>query len=337
MTLFSAIDLHSNNSVVVVIDEQDHILLQKRFPNDLSLILSALEPFRSELQSVAVESTFNWYWLVDGLLAAGIKACLVNTVAVQQYSGLKHTDDHSDAYWLAHLMRLGILPTGYIYPAEDRPLRDLLRKRLQLVRHRVTFMLSAQCQIWRCTGVRVENALIKRADGQLLRYHDNPELRMALNSNLVVLRALNAQIEAIEQRVKDQIALKPEFQLLLSVNGIGDILGQTIALETGDIKRFSTVGRYASYCRCVDSKRLSNGKSKGQNNRKNGNVYLGWAFVEAAHSIIRHHKAAHRFYQRKRAQRNGALATKALAHKLSRACYYVMRDQVPFQAERLFG
>lgn len=156
---------------------------------------------------------------------------------------------------------------------------------------------------------------------------------MGLNSNLVVLRTLNAQIEVIEQRVNDQIALKPEFQSLLSVDGIGDILGQTIALETGDIKRFSSVGRYASYCRCVDSKRLS----KGQNNRKNGNVYLGWAFVEAAHSIIRHHKAAHSFYQRKRAQRNGALATKALAHKLARACYYVMRDQVPFQAERLFG
>ena len=240
-------------------------------------------------------------------------------------------------FWLAHLMRLGILPTGYIYPASERPLRDLLRKRLQLVRHRVTFMLSAQCQIWRCTGVKVENTLIKQADGQLLRYHDNPELRMALHSNLAILRTLNAQIEAIEQRVKEQIALKPEFQSLLSVDGIGDILGQTIALETGDIKRFSTVGRYASYCRCVDSKRLSNGKSKGQNNRKNGNVYLGWAFVEAAHSIIRHNKTAHRFYQRKRAQRNGALATKALAHKLARACYYVMRDQVPFQAERLFG
>jgi transposase len=98
MTLFSAIDLHSNNSVVVVIDEQDRILLQKRYPNDIQLILSALEPFKNQLHGVAVESTFNWYWLVDGLQAAGIDACLVNTVAVQQYSGLKHTDDHSDAF-----------------------------------------------------------------------------------------------------------------------------------------------------------------------------------------------------------------------------------------------
>lgn len=98
MTLFSAIDLHSNNSVVVVIDEQDRILLQKRYPNDMGLILSALKPFKSQLYGVAVESTFNWYWLVDGLQAAGIEAHLVNTVSVQQYSGLKHTDDHSDAF-----------------------------------------------------------------------------------------------------------------------------------------------------------------------------------------------------------------------------------------------
>ncbi len=337
MNLFSAIDLHSNNSVIVVIDEQDRVLLQKRFPNQLDLILESLNPFRDSLQGVAVESTFNWYWLVDGLQAAGFKPCLVNTHAVQQYSGLKRTDDASDAFWLAHLMRLGILPTGHIYPATERPLRDLLRKRQQLVRQRVTVLLSAQSQIWRCTGQKIDSAVLKRAEPSLLQYHEHPNLKMALHSNLVLLRVLNVQIAAIEARVKEQAALQPEFQALLSVDGIGDILGLTIALETGDIHRFPTVGQFASYCRCVESKRLSNGKVKGQNNRKNGNAYLGWAFVEVAHSIIRHNKTAHRFYQRKRAQRNGALATKALAHKLARACYYVMRDQVPFQSERLFG
>ena len=337
MNLFSAIDLHSNNSVVVVIDDQDNTLLQKRLPNQLDMIINALVPFRPNLQGVAVESTFNWYWLVDGLQNAGFKPYLVNTVAAQQYQGLKHTDDIYDAYWLAHLMRLGILPTGYIYPSGERPLRDLLRKRLQLVRQRVANLLSAQSQIWRCTGIRVDTACIKKADAQLLSYHEHPNLRLSLQSNLVLLRTLNEQIATIDRSVKAQTVLRPDFQSLLTVDGIGDILGQTISLETGDIDRFPSVGQFSSYCRCVDAKRLSNGKVKGNNNSKNGNKYLGWAFVEAAHSIIRHNKTAHRFYQRKRAQRNGAVATKALAHKMARACYYVMRDQVPFQSDRLFG
>lgn len=120
------------------------------------------------------------------------------------------------------------------------------------------------------------------------------------------------------------------------MDGVGDILGLTIALEIGDIRRFPRVGNFSSYCRCVDSSRLSNGKKKGDNNRKNGNKYLSWAFIEAAHSIIRHNKTAHRFYQRKRAQKNGALATKALAHKLARAAYYMIRDREPFKLDLLF-
>src|SRR5690554_3764434 len=110
MTLFCAIDLHSNNSVAVVLDENDAVLYQERLPNELPAIERAPLPFRDELYGVAVESTFNWYWLVDGLQAAGYHVMLVNTHAVQQHKGLKHTNDVSDARWLAHLMRLGILP-----------------------------------------------------------------------------------------------------------------------------------------------------------------------------------------------------------------------------------
>ena len=152
-----------------------------------------------------------------------------------------------------------------------------------------------------------------------------------------MIRSLNEQIHMLERQISQQMRFNTAFQMLLTVDGVGPTLGLTIALETGDITRFPTVGRYASYCRCVNSQRLSNGKAKGQNNTRNGNKYLGWAFVELAHSIIRHNKTAHRFYQRKRAQRNGALATKALAHKMARACYYVMRDEVPFDQTKLFA
>lgn len=111
----------------------------------------------------AVESTFNWYWLVDGLQEAGYDVRLVNTAAVKQYDGLKHSGDFSDARHLAHLLRLGILPTGYIYPREARAVRDLLRKRSQLVRQRTTQILSMQNLLARNLGQQVSGNLKRRS------------------------------------------------------------------------------------------------------------------------------------------------------------------------------
>src|SRR5213079_3370056 len=152
MKLYGAIDLHSTNNVTVVINEQDQVVYQKRLPNDLSLISQQLSSYRASLQGIVVESTYNWYWLVDGLMEKGYRVHLANTAAIQQYAGLKYTDDHSDARWLAHLLRLGVLPEGYIYPKEGRAVRDLLRKRSQLVQHKTMHLLSIQNLLTRNTG-----------------------------------------------------------------------------------------------------------------------------------------------------------------------------------------
>ena len=124
--------------------------------------------------------------------------------------------------------------------------------------------------------------------------------------------------------------------ILTTIPGIGNILGLTIMLGVGDISRFAKAGNYSSYCRCVKSERTSNKKKKGEGNRKNGNKYLSWAYVEAAHFAMRYCPEARRFYQKKMAKSNGAVATKALANKLARASYYIMRDQVQFDKDKLF-
>src|SRR3989442_544472 len=195
------------------------------------------------MQGLVVESTYNWYWLVDGLMEADYRVHLANPAAIQQYSGLKYTDDHSDARWLAHLLRLTRLHHTHSY------------------------------------------------------------------------------------------------EQLLTVDGIGTILAQAITLETGAISRFPTVGNYASYCRCVDSNKISNGKRKGTGNVKNGHPYLAWASMEAAQFAMRFQPEAQRFFQRKlaKSRNNTVLARKAVAHKLSRACYSLMRDLVPFEATKAFG
>ena len=166
MKLYGAIDLHSNNNVTVLIDEQDQVVYQKRLPNDLPLIAQQLSGYRDRLQGIVVESTYNWYWLVDGLMDQGHRVHLANTAAIQQYEGLKYTDDHSDARWLAHILRLGVLPQGYIYPKEERAVRDLLRKRGQMVRQRTANLLSLQNLITRNTGSSIRSNRIKTLDSE---------------------------------------------------------------------------------------------------------------------------------------------------------------------------
>ena len=338
MKLYGAIDLHSTNNVTVVIDEQDRVVYQKRLPNDLALILMELSVYQTELQGIVVESTYNWYWLVDGLMEQGYKVRLANTAAIQQYEGLKYTDDHSDARWLAHVLRLGVLPEGYIYPRADRPVRDLLRKRSQLVRQRTTNLLSIQNLVTRNTGESLSANQIKGLDVQQVdELLPNGDLALAVKANLSVMCCADEQTEILERTVRDRIKLRPEFSFLKTVPGIGQILALTIMLETGDIRRFPSVGNFASYCRCVGSQKVSNGKRKGKGNTKNGNKYLAWAFVEAANFAIRFNSKIKSFYQRKKAKTKGVVAIKAVAHKLCRACYYIMRNRVAFDLIKAFG
>jgi transposase len=336
MTLYCGIDLHSNNSFVTVINDMDKRLLEKRIDNDPGLIIQALKRYRSRLKAVAIESTFNWYWLADALEDAGFKVQLVNTARIVQYEGLKCTDDRYDAFHLAHLMRLGILPTGYIYPRADRGLRDLLRKRMFLVQDRSRHILSLKTQYQRQTGrILVTNSMTAKRFALPKVGDENVQLAMA--SNLAIVKALTLQVRTLERVILRQVQPVPAFELLKSTDGIGDILAQTILLETGDIGRFKGPGNYASYSRCVASRRLSNDKKKGAGNRKNGNKYLAWAFIEAANFAIRHNAQARRFYEQKKVRTNNIVALKALAHKLARACYHIIKYEVPFDSNKLFA
>lgn len=335
MALYCGIDLHSNNHVVVVIDENDQRLEERRIGNDVSLTLSLLAPYLDRLVAIAVESTFNWYWLVDGLQAAGFRVELVNPAGIKQYEGLKYTDDRYDAFWLAHLMRLGLLKTGYIYPREQRAIRDLLRRRMQLVRTGSRQLICVQSQIWRSTGIRLSCNQLKKSDVTLELPDEATQL--GVDSHLRVYRTIAQEIAQLEQKVMAQIKPKDDYDILTSMTGVGPILGTTILLETGDITRFKQVGHYASYCRCVKSEKTSNGKKKGEGNAKSGNKYLSWAFSEAAHFAVRYEPLAKRFYERKRHRTNGIVAIRAVAHKLARAAYYMLRDQTRFDATRLFA
>ena len=338
MALYSGIDLHSTNCWISIIDEDKKVIRETKVGNDLETILRFLAPDRAEIEGIAVESTFNWYWLVDGLMDAGYQLHLTNTWAIKQYEGLKYTDDRHDARWLAHLLSLGILPEGFIYPKQERVVRDLLRRRTFLVHKRASFLLSMRGAFECRTGMRTTSDDIKKWTPADVEQHiDDPLAALGITCLLEPMAALSDQIKILEKEALKQAKVRNEFKRLQTVWGIGKILGLTIMYEVGDVGRFAKVGNFASYCRLVKSDRFSNGKRKGSGNSKNGNPYLSWAFSEAAHFAVRYYEPAKKFVQRKRAKTNGIVAIRALAHKLARASYYVMKDQVDFDPDKTFS
>jgi len=191
--------------------------------------------------------------------------------------------------------------------------------------------------ITRNLGIKMSGNAIKRlTEADAKELFSSFDLAFMATNNIDTIAFLRKKIKGIEKHVKSQVKMRKEFEMLQTIPGIGNILGLTIMLEVGDIRRFPTVGDYSSYCRCVKSERRSNNKKKGENNKKNGNKYLSWAYVEAANFATRFSVEAQRFYHRKKAKTNQIVATKALSNKICRASYFIMRDHVPYDEDKLF-
>ena len=335
--VMAGLDLHSNNIVGGIVDQEGRHVAHRKMECSLPDVVGFLDPFKDRLGAVAVESTFNWYWLVDGLQAHGYNVLLANPAKIKTYSGLKHSDDKSDAFLLAELTRLGILPTGYIYDAKLRPVRDLLRRRMSLVQLRTSLLLSFKSLYMRMTGKKLSSSEYNALDpeGIAKLYPDKANQIVAL-AQKGHIEQLDETISLFEKEVLKTAKGMPFYKNLLTLPGVGDILGMTITMEVGQIERFPSREKFASYCRTVDATRLSNGKKKAENNSKCGNLYLGWAFVEAATFARRYDKTCRQWFDRKAAKTGTTLATKALACKIAKAAWYIMAKGTVYNASLMF-
>jgi transposase len=335
--VIAGIDLHGNNLIIGLMDQNGKRLTHQTMECELAKVDKFLRPYKARLQSMAVESTFNWYWLVDGLREHGYAIDLANPAKIEQYSGIKHADDKNDAFHLAELQRLNILPKAYIYDAQLRPVRDLLRRRTNLVQERTALMLSFKSLYNRTTGQVMPLTQLKGLTPKdAPKLYQHPANQLIAQIQVEHITALDQSVARIEQAVLKCARELPLYEKLLTLPGIGKILGMTITMEVGDIARFKSDGDFASYCRTVDSRRLSNGKQKGENNAKCGNRYLSWAFVEAAQFARRYDENCRKWYDRKKARTSTVIATKALACKLAKAAWHVMAKQVNYDAKRMF-
>jgi transposase len=336
--VMAGIDLHSNNVVIGIMDTDGKRVTSAKLPCELKEIVKFLAPFKKRLEQVAVESTYNWYWLVDGLQGLKYPVVLANPAAMQQYSGIKHADDTNDAFFLAELLRLKILPTGHIYDAQLRPVRDLLRRRMTLVHQRTALMLSFKSLYTRTTGQEMTLSQLKELEiKEAQDLYAHPANQMIAGMQIKHIDQLTESIEKIEKVVMASARELPSYAKLTTLPGVGIILGMTLTMEVGDIKRFASPGDFASYCRTVQAQRTSNSKKKGENNSKCGNKYLAWAFIEAANFARRYDPQCRQWYDRKAAKTSKVIATKALACKLAKAAWFLMSEGTEYDAQRMFG
>lgn len=341
MTFYCGIDLHSKRSHVCIIDENGEKVKEENLINDLSLILDFLKPFGKDMH-IAIESTINWYWIVDGLKEAGYDVRLAHTLGLYMITGAKVKTDRRDAFKLAKLLRMGEIPEAYIYPKEKRPLRDLLRRRAGLVQQRASCYSSLRIQFIRYNlNTMSLNDLRYMLPSDINEMPIPQQLKDYCNMILARVELLSRQIREIDMYLKTVTLEDPQFKVLLTIPGVLYTLGLTIYYEIGDISRFQSVRQFASYCRLVPGISQSSNKVKRGKGSKQGNHYLKFAFTQAAHMATRYYPRFRKFRDKHANRRKGNATTMVanciLAHKMATATFHMLKEGTPFDEAKLFG
>ena len=337
MTLYGSVDLHSNNNYAMISDGEDRVIHKEKLANDLEKVDAFFSLYKSQLSAIVVESTYNGYWLVDGLQELGYAVKLANPSAMQPYRGLKYSNDETDALWLNRMNRLGVLPEGYIYPKPQRGLRDLLRRRMFLVHTRTSLVNSLKHQYQSWKGLEMSRSRFERLEAEEIReVFKDGYLQQAALSFSESIQSLSRYIDQIEDSVFKALKEDEQVRRLVVLPGIGKILGWMIRLEIGERDRFKGVENYLSYCGLVESRRMSNEKLKGRGNAKNRNKYLRWAYGEAAIAALRNSRI--RKYHDRLARKKGPIKAKAIvASKLARISFMLMKDStLVYDENKLF-
>lgn len=335
------IDLHARQMYVCVMDRQGKKLLHTNIRNnDFEYFLRRVEPYRHDL-TVCCECMFGWYWLADACQAAGLTFVLAHALYVRAIHGGKNKNDRVDSEKLTHLLRSNLIPPAYVYPADKRPLRALLRQRIFFVWSRSELLARIHSHQLAHNRVTARQSRWNRDpwEEQLLSREDQPLRQLALKNDMAMIRHYDAQILTLEKELQKLTREREgrDYTLLQSVPGIGENLGLTILYEIGDIERFPSVKDFLSYARLVKGTVASAGKIKGLRGAKLGNPYLRWAFGEAAVIAKRDHPIIRPLAQQleARMQGNKFKANTVLAIKLARAVYFMLKNKTVFDPQRL--
>jgi len=333
---YCGIDLHARSLYVCVLSQQGETLLHKEIAAQPEALLSLIEPYLDDLV-IGVECMHCWYWIADLCEDQGINFILGHALYMKAIHGGKTKNDRIDSYKIAALIRGGNFPLAYVYPKRMRAARDLLRRRTNLVRHGA----DLKAHVVNTTSqynlppnkVNLKNVCARE---QLSKTFNDPLVQRNIDLDIAVLECYHRELSQIEWLLEKQAKQHQPtyFYLLQTIPGIGRILALTILYEIGDIHRFESVQKFASYSRLIKCKAESAGKTYGTQGNKIGNAHLKWAFSEAAVLYLRGNPDAQKLLQRFQKRMSKAKALSALAHKLGRTVYFMLKNEKVFDEQR---
>jgi transposase len=335
---YCGIDLHAKTMYLCVMDQAGTVLLHRNFPCTREAFQKVIGPYRAQIV-VAVECIFSWYWIADLCAELGVAFVLGHALYMKAIHGGKTKNDKIDSQKIAALLRGGMLPIAHAYPQEHRSTRDLLRRRMYLMRQRSELLAHIQNTNIQYNLPALEKRIASPSNRTTLAEHfEEPMVRTSIEADIAMLDRLHEVILRIERTVLAQAreADPVSLQLLRSIPGVGKILALLILYEVQDIGRFEEVGNFVSYARLVKCSRESAGKRSGARNSKIGNVQLKWAFSEAAVLFLKDNPAAKEWHEKLVGRYGKSKALSIMAQKLGRTVYFMLKRKEPFDPRKFF-
>jgi transposase len=333
---YCGIDLHARAMYVCILDHAGTILVHKNLPTTPEAVLRVIAPYRDDVV-VGVECIFTWYWLADLCEREGIAFVLGHALYMKAIHGGKAKNDKIDAHKIAVLLRGGMFPQAYVYPAEMRATRDLLRRRCHLVHKRAELLAHIHNTNSQYNLPEIGKKLAYKANREGVEDHfPDPSVRKTIEVDVSLINHYDQLLGEVELYITRSAKAHDvqTFARLQSVPGIGQILALVLLYEIQDIARFPRVQDFVSYCRLVKCAKESNNKRLGTSGKKIGNVHLRWAFAEAAVLFLRHNQPGKAYFTKLEHKHGKAKALTVLAHKLGRAVYYMLTREQAFDLNR---
>jgi transposase len=329
------IDLHARTMDLCILNQDGEIMLHRNMQARPEMLLKAIAPYRDDIV-VAVECIFTWYWLADLCAREGIPFVLGHALSMKAIHGGKATNDKIDSQKIAVLLRGGMLPQAYVYPAEMRATRDLLRRRMHLVRKRAELLAHVQNthSQYNLPAIGKKIAYKANRDGVAERF-PAPAVQKSIEVDLALIDYYDQLLTDLELHIVHTAKQHDAntFYRLQSIPGVGKILALVMLYAIHDIRRFPRVQDFASYCRLVQCAKASAGKRSGTSGKKIGNAYLKWAFCEAAVLFLRNNDTGQQYLVRLENKYGKGQALTVLAHKLARAVYYMLQRATVFNLD----
>ena len=336
---YCGIDLHAKTMYVCIIDTNGKVVFHKNIKSNKDTLHKAISPYLDDIV-IAVECMFSWYWVSDFCADHELTFILGHALYMKAIHGGKAKNDKIDSYKIANLARGGNFPVSYVYPREMRSTRDLLRRRMHLMRKRAELLAHIHNTNTQYNYPDIAKNLRYKSNRELMiNRFDDPSVQKSIDLDLQLIDFYDKQLSAVEAYIKKHAKIHDyeSFMLLKSVPGIGDIIAMVILYEIHDISRFPTVQKFASYARLVKCQAQSAGKSFGTSGAKIGNPHLKWAFSEAAVIFLRNNPAAKAYINKLTKKHSKGKAISILAHKLGRAVYFMLKRKKPFNIEYFFA